>query len=60
VLDWGKVRTFLWGGMVGGLLGLLLAPRRRRHVLLNAMSPQALEGHLFSSAPCYSPDDQFT
>ena len=60
MVDWGKVRTFLWGGVVGGLLGLLLAPRRRRSVLLDAMPHQALDGHPFSSAPCYGPDDQFT
>lgn len=60
MVDWGKVRTFLWGGVVGGLLGVLLAPRRRRRVLLDTALHQLPEGHPFSSAPCYGSDDQFT
>lgn len=60
MVDWGKTRTFLWGGVVGGLLGLLLAPRRRRRVLLDTTLHQLPDGHAFSSAPCCGPDDQFT
>ena len=60
MVDWRRVRTFLWGGVVGGLLGLLLAPRRRRRVDPDTAPHQALDGHPFSSAPCYGPDDLFT
>ena len=60
MVDWKKVRTFLWGGVVGGLLGVLLAPRRRRRMLYDTTPHQVSDGHPFSSAPCYGPDDHFT
>jgi hypothetical protein len=59
MVDWGRVRTFMAGGILGGLLGLILAPRRRRlgHV---ASVRHIGDGHPFSSAACYEEDDQFT
>lgn len=58
-MEWGKIRTFLWGGVLGGLLGMVLAPRGSRKTLTPAfLRPE--ESHPFSGAPCYREDDQFT
>ncbi|HZK48885.1 MAG TPA: hypothetical protein VFD74_04720 [Thermoleophilia bacterium] len=58
-MDWGRIRSFLWGGFFGGLLGVVLAPRGSRKAL-NPAFPRPEESHLFSGAPCYREDDQFT
>lgn len=58
-MEWGRIKSFLWGGVLGGFLGLVFAPRRRR----NGLNPSFLEpekAHPFSEAPCYREDDQFT
>ncbi len=58
-MEWGRIKSFLWGGVLGGLLGVVLAPRRRR----NALNPSFLrpeKAYPFSDAPCYREDDQFT
>jgi hypothetical protein len=58
-VEWRKLRGFVWGGLLGGLLGIVL--RSRRRVLVLDPSLRHLEEtHAFSSAPCYRPDDRFT
>ena len=57
--EWGKIKSFLWGGLLGGLLGLVLAPRRRLPAVnLPPWRPES--PHAFSGAPCYRDDDEFT
>lgn len=57
--EWGKIKSFLWGGLLGGLLGLVLAPRRRVPAV-NAARWRPDDMHAFSEAPCYRDDDEFT
>ncbi len=57
--EWGKIKSFLWGGLLGGLLGLVLAPRRRLPAL-NPLPWRPERPDEFSGAPCYRDDDQFT
>ncbi len=59
MVDWGKIKSFLWGGVLGGLIGLVFAPRRRVPVV-NPSLWHAGEPHAFSSAPCYREDEDFT
>jgi hypothetical protein len=59
-MEWSKLRSFLWGGVLGGFLGLILSPRRRRRLVLDPSLRHLEETHAFSSAPCYVPDDRFT
>jgi hypothetical protein len=54
-----KIKSFVWGGLVGGFIGLVLAPRRRRLVIDSSLR-HLEQTHAFSSAPCYRPDDRFT
>jgi hypothetical protein len=54
-----KIKSFVWGGLVGGFIGLVLAPRRRRLVIDPSLR-HLEQTHAFSSAPCYRPDDRFT
>jgi len=58
-VEWRKLRSFVWGGLLGGLLGVVLAPRRRR-LVLDPSRRHLEETHAFSGAPCYKPDDRFT
>jgi hypothetical protein len=59
-MEWRKMRGFFFGSLLGGLLGALLAPRRRRRLALDPSLRHLEETHAFSSAPCYRPDDTFT
>lgn len=59
MIEWGRIRSFLWGGLFGGLLGLVLAPRRRVP-MVNAARWRRDDMHAFSGAPCYRDDDEFT
>jgi hypothetical protein len=59
-LEIGKFKTFVWGGILGGLIGLVLSPRRRRRLVLDPSLRHLEETHAFSSAPCYVPDDRYT
>jgi hypothetical protein len=54
-----RVKSFVWGGLVGGFIGLVLAPRRR-HLVIDPSLRHLEQAHAFSSAPCYRPDDRFT
>lgn len=56
---WGKIKSFFWGGVLGGLLGLILSPRRRVPAV-NAPRWRPDEMHAFSGAPCYRDDNEFT
>lgn len=58
--DWGKIRSFLYGGILGGLLGVILAPRRKRRLLMGPGDQQMTVDAAFATAPCYRPDDLFT
>ncbi len=58
-MEWGRIKSFLWGGVLGGVLGLILAPRRRRGGR-NPSFARPEESHVFAGAPCYREDDQFT
>jgi hypothetical protein len=57
--EWSKIKSFLWGGLLGGLLGLVLAPRRRVPAV-NEGRWRSDDMHAFSEAPCYRDDDEFT
>ena len=57
--EWGKIKSFLYGGLLGGFLGLVLAPRRRVPAV-NAARWRPGDVHAFSGAPCYRDDDEFT
>jgi len=59
-MERGRIRSFLWGGLLGGLLGVILAPRRRRRLVIDPSLRHLEEAHAFSNAPCYRPDDLFT
>lgn len=59
-MKWQKIRGFVWGGLLGGLLGAVLAPGRRRPLVLDPSLRHLEETHAFSGAPCYRPDDRFT
>jgi hypothetical protein len=59
-VEWRKIRGFVWGGLLGGLLGVVLTPRRRRRLVLDPSLRHLEETHAFSAAPCYKPDDRFT
>jgi hypothetical protein len=59
-MEWSKVRSFVWGGLVGGFIGLVLAPRRRHRLVIDPTLRHLEQTHAFSGAPCYRPDDRFT
>jgi hypothetical protein len=58
-MEWAKIRSFLWGGVVGGLLGVVLAPRGTRSAP-NPLFLRPEESHPFADAPCYRDDEEFT
>ena len=54
--DWAKLRAFLWSGVFGSLIGLLLAPYKRRRT----QPPVSLEMWEESAgAPCETDDDGY-
>ena len=57
LMDWARLRVFLWGGLFGGVLGFLLGPYRRRELLHGGLAEQANE---FEDVPCRAADDGFT
>lgn len=57
--EWGRIKSFLWGGVLGGFLGFVLAPRRRVSAV-NVTRWRPDDTHAFSDAPCYRDDDEFT
>lgn len=58
-MEWGKLKSFIWGGLIGGLLGLVLSPRRAPEKL-NPSLWRPGEPDAFSGAPCHQRDDEFT
>lgn len=54
--DWSRLRSFLWGSLLGSVLGFLLAPRHRR----DSTAPVVLEPwDELAGAPCAKADDGY-
>lgn len=56
LMDWSKLRAFLWGGLFGSLLGFLLAPHRRGP---SEGRVSLEEWEELAGAPCGSEEDGF-
>ncbi|NLE74692.1 MAG: hypothetical protein GX604_08715 [Actinobacteria bacterium] len=55
--DWAKLRMFLWGGILGSLIGLLLTPNRHGIPSQSDVTLEAWEELI--GAPCATGDDGY-
>lgn len=58
MVEWGKAKSFLLGTLLGGLVGLLVAPRRRLGQRGGPQRSGPPRG--FRGAPCEGAEDGFS